>query len=278
MQWGLAGAFAAAVAYGASTVLQAIAARRATVRARLDPRLLAQLFRSAPYIAAMFVELVGFLLVLVALRTQPLFVVSAISASSLAWTAVLAAVFLGARLQARDWAALIVVSCGLVLLGISAQPEPPGGVSAAFRWAVLVGVGVVIAVSAAAVRTDAQPFTLGVLAGLALSASTISVRDIPHVRHVDRLLLHPSVYTIVVAGLAGLLISAQAFQRGSVTGTTAAIVATTTLLPSAVGLALLHDHPRHGYGPIAAAGFAVTLAGALALARVHPSLPGKEHP
>lgn len=278
MQWGLGGAFLAAVAYGASNVLQALAARRASIRARLDPRLLLQLFRSAPYVVAMFCELAGFLLVVAALRSQPLFMVSAVTASSLAWTAVLAAVFLDLPLRPRDWVALGVVSAGLVLLALSAQSEPPHRQAAAIRWALLAGVGVVIAVGAAAIRTRARSFTLGVLAGLAFSASNIAVRVVPHVRHVDRLFVHPTVYTIVAGGLAGLLLSAQAFQRGSVTATIAASVATTTLIPSAVGLALLHDHPRHGYGVLAAVGFALTFTGALVFARMGGVASGRPVP
>src|SRR4051794_14596725 len=51
--WGLAGAFAAAIAYGAATVLQAIGARRTGRAAGPDARLLLRLLHSAPYVTGL---------------------------------------------------------------------------------------------------------------------------------------------------------------------------------------------------------------------------------
>src|SRR3954452_15262070 len=104
--WGLAGAFAAAVAYGVATIMQAIGARRAGHAAGPDARLLLRLVRSTPYVVGLLLDGVGFALSLGALRTQPLFTVQAIVASSLAGPAVLAVVVLRARLAPLEWVAL----------------------------------------------------------------------------------------------------------------------------------------------------------------------------
>jgi hypothetical protein len=51
-----------------------------------------------------------------------------------------------------------------------------------------------------------------------------------------------------------------------VTAVTATAIATEALFPSAVGLLLMSDRPRPGFGLVALAGFALAVGGALALA------------
>jgi thiol:disulfide interchange protein len=82
-----------------------------------------------------------------------------------------------------------------------------------------------------------------------------------------RLLADPALWTLVTAGVLGLLLYAMALQRGRVTVATAATTAADTLVPAAVGIFLLGDRPAPGRGAVAAVGFALTVIGALALAR-----------
>jgi drug/metabolite transporter (DMT)-like permease len=283
--WGLAGALAAALAYGTATVLQAAAVRRTRRATALDPRLLIRLARQWRYVLGLVLDLAGFGLSLAALRTLQLFVVQAIVASSLAFTAVLAVAFLDARLGRLEWLAIVVVSCGLVLLAFSAGAQKPGQVSLDGRFALLAAVcvvGVVAAVMARESRSghSAGSLALGVLAGLCYGMGAIGARVLSDPDSVAGLLGDPALWAMVLAGLLALLLYAQALQRGrSVTVVTAAIVATETLMPAAVGTFLLSDHTRRGFGGVSVAGFALTVAGALALARrgevdrVTPSAP-----
>jgi drug/metabolite transporter (DMT)-like permease len=266
MQWGLAGAFASAAVYGVATVLQALAVRRTERQVRLDPRLLLRLAHSRTYVLAMFCEAIGFGLSLAAIRTLPLFVVQAVVASSLAWTAVLAAVFLDTRLGLREWGAIAVVVTGLGLLASSAGDDGPSHVDFTARAALLGSVGAIFALGAAASRRGASSFALGTIAGLGFSSSGIGARVLADPTSPLHVVTDPAFYALCLGGLVGLLVSAQAFQRGSVTVTTAAVTATSTLVPAGIGLALLGDHPSPGQGVTDAVGFCLTLAGALALA------------
>src|SRR3954451_20995337 len=137
--WGLAGAFAAAIAYGAATVLQAVGARSTGRSAGPDARLLLRLLRSVPYVVGLALDVVGFGLSLAALRSQPLFIVQAIVASSLAVTAVLAVLTLHARLDLFEWFALALVTAGLTMLALSAHDTPGAPVSFAGRLALFAG-------------------------------------------------------------------------------------------------------------------------------------------
>ena len=88
---GLTAAFAAAIAYGAATVMEQVGARRVATTDTLDPRLLLRVVRQVPYAAGIVLDLGGFLLAALALRTLPLFAVQSAVASSVGFTALLAA-------------------------------------------------------------------------------------------------------------------------------------------------------------------------------------------
>jgi len=269
--WGLAGAFAAAFAYGIATVMQAIGARRAERATGPDARLLLRLMSSTPYVIGLLLDGVGFALSLAALRSQPLFTVQAIVASSLAVTAILTVIVLGARLTRLEWGALALVTAGLTLLGLSASDQPPAHVSLGGRFAlfgVVIASALVVAVAARARDgSSSDVWALGCLAGLMYGAGGIGARVLAHPRSIDRLLLDPALWAMLVAGVLGLMLYAMALQRGSVTVATAAVVVTETLVPAAIGITLLGDRPAHGRTGLAAAGFAVTVTGSLLLAR-----------
>ena len=97
---GLLSAFAAALAYGAATILQAIGVRRL---AAAEPHWRARARAGWPYAAGLGLDLVGFAVSVIALRTLPLFLVESAVASSVAVTAVLSVLVLGVRLTLRDF-------------------------------------------------------------------------------------------------------------------------------------------------------------------------------
>jgi drug/metabolite transporter (DMT)-like permease len=270
VSWGLAGAFAAAVAYGAATVLQATGARRMQRSDAPDRRFFVQLSHSLPYVAGVAIDAVGFLLSLVALRTEPLFTVQAIVASSLAVTALLAVAFLGARPRLVEWLALVVVTTGLALLGLSARTHHARHVSYAGRLGLFVGVATVGLLAAAAARQRSgtgrrDAAALGALAGLMFGAGGIGARALAHPHNVLAFLADPALWALALAGILGLLLYAMALQRGTVTVATAAVVVAETLVPAAIGITLLGDRPAPGRTALASLGFAFCVAGSLAL-------------
>lgn len=272
MTWGLAGAFAAAVTYGAATVLQAIGARRIARLESADLRLLWRLVHSTPYVAGLLLDGVGFALSLAALRSEPLFVVQAIVASSLAFTAVFAVVLLRARLATMEWGGLTLVTAGLTLLGLSANSEHPDTIPFTGRVLLLAVVVVSGAAAAGAARRRGagrgdDTWALGFLAGLMYGAGGIGARVLANPTSVHGLLLDPALWAMLLAGLLGLVLYAMALQRGSVTVATSATVVAETLVPAAVGITVLGDRPASGRTALAAVGFAVTVTGSLLLAR-----------
>lgn len=273
---GLIGAFAAAVCYGVASVLQAVAARRTETVEGLDPRLALRLVRSWPYLLGIGLDAFAFLLSIAALRSLPLFVVQSIVASFLAITAVLGAIFLYMPLSRSDRIALAVVLAGLVLVALSAAEDRAVSVSSGERWGVLVAAVVlgVLAVPLGRIKGARGAAALGALAGLAFGAVAVAARILPSSVHRDTLfsdlgtlLTDPSTYALLLSGGVALLTYSIALQRGSVTQATAPLVVGETVAPALVGLFMLGDVPRPGWGWGAALGFSLAVAGALILSR-----------
>lgn len=273
---GLLTAFAAALCYGAGSVLQAVAARSTASAEGLDPRLLVRLVHSWRYVVGVGLDGAGFVLTLVAVRTLPLFVVQAVVASFLAVTAVLGAIFLRMPLTRRDKVALLVVLAGLVLVASSAAPDRAVSVTALEEWGVLVAVAALVLVALPLGRVPGArgAAALGAVAGLAFGATSVAARMLPadlsleHLAHtVAALLRNPATYALVAAGALAMLTYAIALQRGTVTQATAPLVVGETVAPAVVGLLLLGDQSRPGWGVVAVVGFVLAVGGAVGLAQ-----------
>jgi len=216
----------------------------------------------------------GFGMHLSALQVLPLFLVQAVISASVAVTAVLSVRVFHAPLGRAQWASLGAVLSGLALLATTATSDDvvdPGRATPL----VLAG-GVVLAglLSVVASRLSATPaaLTLGLLGGVCFGIVAVSARLLPDLTP-SALVRAPGAYVLLLAGLVAFLLYSTAMQRGSVTTTTAALVITQTGLPALVGTLLLGDHGRDGFTPVAVAGFALALGGALGLARFEADAP-----
>ncbi|MER5178532.1 hypothetical protein ABT009_09205 [Streptomyces sp. NPDC002896] len=263
MAYGVLLALCAAVLMGVATVLQALGARMETgggpVRA---------MFRW-PFLVGVAVDTMGFLAEVVALRSVPLFLVEAAIASSLAVTAAVAAAVLRVRLRPAEWGAVFAVCCGLAVLAVAAGHEGTSDGDARLRWVTLAtSVGLVV-LGWVVNRTlhRARAAVLGGIAGLSFGLTGIGVRLLPDDITVTGVLAAPTAYAVVVSGLGGYLLLIEALRSGSVAAATGAMVIGETVWPGLFGVVWLGDTTRPGFAPLGIAGFVVSIAGALALAR-----------
>lgn len=268
MLLGLLAALAAAVVFGVAAVLQAIGARRVSPAAGLDPRMLVRLLRQPAFVAAVLLNVGGFLLHLVALRTVPLYLAQAGIAASLVVTAALAVRLFGDRLDVAEWAAVAAVPLGLALLTTASGPA---GADAAGPPALTLGLFAALGVIALVGLLVSQssrpvvPAALGLLAGLGFAADSVAVRLLPGLSP-EQLWDAAATYAfLAAAGLAFLLYSI-ALQRGAVTAATAPMIVAQTVAPAVVGVLVLDDRVRSGYLPLAVVGLALTVVGAARLA------------
>lgn len=263
-------ALGAAICFGIASVLQAMAARAAPpgTGSGVDARLLVRALQQWRYVAGLGLDTVGFALELVALRALPIYAVGAALAASLAVTAVAAARLLNVRLHAREWAAVATVCGGLALLGLASGSEGDSHGSTALRWCTLAAALAVLAIGAIAgpLPAKARAATLGLGAGFGFGVVEVAVRLIDGLTPAA-LFTNPALYGLLVGGAAAFLLLTSALQRGSVTTATAGMVIGETIGPALVGVLALGDRTRHGWAPVAVAGFVLAVLGALALAR-----------
>ncbi|HEX2701377.1 MAG TPA: hypothetical protein VHM89_14345 [Acidimicrobiales bacterium] len=268
-----AAALLAAACFGTASVLQHTAASGARRGGALDPRVLMRLARRGPYLAGLGLDGAGFVLSAWAVRALPLFLVQAALASSLAVTSAVAALVAGESLCRAERGAVATIVVGLVLLAASAAPEHAAAGSALSTGIALAGLPVLVAAGAWVGRRPDNSRTgaaLGMLAGLAfagfgMSGRLLGASDRP------TLVADPLAWALVAYVTLGLLLYGAALQRGRVTTITAACVVAETLVPAAVGVLAFGDGARAGLAALAVAGFGLTAAAALWLARQDPT-------
>ncbi|KOU19398.1 MULTISPECIES: hypothetical protein [unclassified Streptomyces] len=260
-------ALGAAVCFGTASVLQAVAARSAEpgTGSGVDTALFLRSVRQWRYLAGLGLDGVGFVLQIIALRHVPIYAVGAALAASLAVTAVVAARLLKVRLSRTEWGAVAVVCAGLVMLGLAAGEEGTGTGSLALKLGLLAVAGLVLLVGVVAGRLPDGPraLVLGFAAGTGFGVVEVSVRLIDSPWD----LRNPALYALLLGGGAAFLLLTSALARGSVTVATAGLVLGETVGPAVVGVAWLGDSTREGLAWLAVTGFAVAVAGSLALAR-----------
>lgn len=264
----LAAALGAALAFGLAAVLQGLATRHAPDSGHLDPRLLLRLARQPVFLAAVGLNLTGFGLHVAALQSLPLFLVQAVIAASVAVTAVLSVRVFRIPLTGLQWAAVATACVGLALLTPSAETGGSAGPRAGERLVLLAVLLATLAAGALAGRLQGAvgAAALGLLGGVGFGVVALAARLLPSLSPLE-VVREPLAYLLVLAGVVAFLLYSTAMQRGSVTTATAANVVTQTAVPAVVGVALLGDRIREGWGPVAVLGFALALGGALGLAR-----------
>lgn len=263
----LLSAVAAAACFSTATVLQCVGARRVGEQDAINLRLLVQLAKDRIFLLGVSFDAVGLLFAVAALGSLPLFLVQAITASSAGLTALLAFLVLGERLRRSSRWALVGLVLGLTLLTPAAEPSEAAHPSVALQLLFLSGLPM-IAGAARLVRGDhrSSAAQLGGLAGVALAASSIAARMLPHGEGVAEMAQQPATWGVGAFAALGMVIFSAGLQRGSAMRVTAACMAGEVLLPAVFGVLVLGDHARSGSAGRAAVGFAVTLMAALALA------------
>ncbi|MFW0789774.1 hypothetical protein [Gordonia sp. CPCC 205333] len=262
----------AAFAYGTASVLQARGAQQVAPDTASPPTLRSTLaaILTVSYLAGMALDGLGFVGTLVSARLIPLFLSQTIMSANLIVTALLGIVVLGTRLQPKDWTAIGVVVAALVTLGVAAGDEGHKPVGAVVHWGVLI-VGVVVLVGGIALVAwlgARVAVVAGLGAGALFGLMAIAVRILDGVEPLDvgQILSDPAAYGILVGGIGGFYLFTVALQTGSVNGAAAALVVGETVIPGIIGIALLGDTTRAGWGAVAVIAFIAAVVGAVVIA------------
>ena len=112
---------------------------------------------------------------------------------------------------------------------------------------------------------------LAALAGVAFGGVSLSVRAV-HIASslwtsVQDLLTEPLAYAVLVFGATGTVLLSGAMRRAAVGSVVAVLSVTEVVVPGLVGLVLLGDRVRPGWGVALAAGWALAVGGLVLLTR-----------
>lgn len=234
----LALAVVASLAMGVAAILQAVAARRGAGMSILGHPL---------YLAGMALDVVGWVLSVLAMRHLPLLVVQTILAASLAVTVALGAVVLRLRPGRGTWTAVVVVCLACAVVVAAAEPHPPGPTPAGFNAAM---AGALALLTGAAVLAHRHPHTAGcaVLSGVGYSGAAVAGRAV-HGAPIEALVAEPLVWLIAGFAAVGAVMFARALETrdDAVNEASAWLWIMEIVVPSTVGVLVLGDMVRPGW-------------------------------
>lgn len=260
---GVLAAVTAALANSGAALLEALATRRSVTAVGV--------VLSPTYIAGLLLDVFGWVLTVLALRYMPIVAVQAIVAGQVAVTVVASHWVFDTALRRVDLlaAGANIVGLGLLVGSASVGTAPEVGTAGTVA---LVAVFVVLLVSGlvTTLRTRAA-IPIAFLSGLSFGGTAVAVRlvdtDRPGGSVIATLAGDPVVWTLLGFGALGLGLYTIALGRGAVGPVVAVLAVTETLAPGLLGLALLGDSVRPGWGVGFALGLALALGGVVVLAR-----------
>ncbi|MEO9326399.1 DMT family transporter [Gordonia aurantiaca] len=280
---GVIAACLAAVAYGMSTVLRALGARRVAAAAAEEgkdfkndagaPTVSSTMstFVDPAFILGTTMVVFGFAGGALAARFLPLFLSQTIVSANLVVTALLGGIILNIALHTREWVAIWLVVLSLCFLGMSSSHQTGGGEEIGFHWGLFLATVALCAFALFGVYnlgSAAGAIVGGACAGLLFGIIAIAVRILDGLQpfNLVELLTDPAAWTIAVAGAVGFYVHTVALQLGAVNGVTAVLVVGETAGPSLVGVMFLGDTAKPGLGWLATLGFVGAVVGAVLVA------------
>ncbi len=280
-------ALAASGCTATSSLCQRLGAGR-TEQTGFDPALLFRLARRPVWLAGIVSMIAGFGFQVTALRFGALALVQPILALELPFVFGYLALLGSRRVRARDWLAVCAMSAGLGLFLLAAAPS--GGrlhAPAALWWlaglasagAVLLALAISFGMGAfgrgrhAGTPGSRRAAVLGIAAGLAWGFEAAVIKEFSsHIGDGAAAVFgNWSVYVLVGAGAASLLLASHALAAGPLAASQPGFTIVDPLAASLLGMFLFGEHMQAGLIDLAgeAAGLALLVLGVSVLSHSH---------
>jgi drug/metabolite transporter (DMT)-like permease len=254
---------AAACAFGVSAALQHRQVQLAPLTGRAPFRLLAHLARRRLWLAGIALAAAAYGLQALALAFGPLSLVAPVVALDLLFAIPIAAKWSRQPMRAVDWAGCALAATGVAVFLAASPPAAGRSQATAGDWALAFGAVALVTVATvtagmhtgAPIRAALVAVGAGAVFGLT-AALTLSLTRLLREDH-GSIFWHWQLWALLALGIAGLLLSASAFQAGALS---ASLPVMDTVEPlSAVLIGTLAFGERLAASP---AGLAAQLAGA----------------
>lgn len=265
----------AAVSNAASNLLQREANRRAPPTLALSLGLFGSLLRQKVWLAGIGAVMVSFLLQVGALDTGALAAVQPVIIMELPLTLVGASVLLGAPMGAREWAATVLMTAGLVVLIVFLDPHPVARLALSTSTWALASAATVAAVAVLTLagwrtRTDRRAALWGAACGVLFGLTAAYMKGMTHVLHRGPagVLESWTTYAMAATGIASMYLLQHALHAGRLVAAQPGITLLDPLTAILWGALVFGEPTADASGLVWAAVGAATLAtGAWLLAR-----------
>lgn len=266
-------ALGCAICNGVSAVLQKVGADSHPHATSLHPGLVWKLLRNKPYVYGLLIDLVAWILTLIAVHNLPLFLVQPITSVSVIITVLVERLFFKRPLRLLTLAAIGVILLGLLIIASQAMLQTARRVSGVDYWMLVAGIPfVVTALGTVFVRLH-DSFATTVLAGLsgvAFGGTAVTGRMLSFTETPWHAIYSPIFISLVIYGLIGIMLFTVALQRQHASTVNAAMITFETIVPMAIGLIVLGDTPKSGSYAVIIIGMIVALSGTLAVLVLQP--------
>lgn len=275
-------ALAASVCTATSSVCQRLGARDAAPGG-FDFWLLFRLARRPIWLLGIVSMILGFAFQLAALHYGPLALVQPILALELLFVFGYMAILSSRRVEPRDWLAATAMSVGLGVLLYAASPSGGRDHAPGYLWliagvltfaVVLAGLALAYAMHRrSSVSASRQAAILGAATGVAWGFVAAVIKEFSS--HLGggagALFSNWSVYVLVGAGAASLLLASHALAAGPLAASQPGFTILDPLAASLLGMFLFNEHVAAGTGALAleALALALIVGGVTALSHSH---------
>ncbi|MGH9086663.1 MAG: DMT family transporter [Acidimicrobiales bacterium] len=268
-------ALIAACSNAASNVIQRATNREESDVQTLSLQLVRDLLHRPLWFAGLGAVVLSFLLQASALHFGPLARVEPLLVFELPLTFVGAAMFLGARLGAREWTAALVMTVGLAALVFFLHTSGHHGHVSAAVWAVGLGIceGIVTVLVIAGRRTTGDPRAAlyGAATGIQFGVTAALMAGAVHLLGggIGSLFSAWQTYVMVVSGVFALFLVQNALQSGKIVAAQPGITLLDPFVAIVWGVFAFHEKATNNtvYLIIAALGGVAMVAGAILLSR-----------
>jgi drug/metabolite transporter (DMT)-like permease len=275
-------ALAASVCTATSSVCQRLGARNSGP-AGFDFWLIFRLARRPIWLLGILSMILGFVFQLEALHYGPLALVQPILALELLFVFGYMAILSSRRVASRDWLAATAMSAGLGLLLFAAAPSGGRQHAPGYLWVlagaltlavVLAGLALAFALHRrSSVSASRQAAILGAITGVAWGFVAAVIKEFSS-RLGDGpagLFSNWSVYVLIVAGAASLLLASHALAAGPLAASQPGFTILDPLAASLLGMFLFNEHVAQSTGALAVEALALALivGGVTALSHSH---------
>lgn len=274
----LAAVIGCAICNGTAVILEKIGVDEQPRQSSFSSAFVVKLASNAPYMAGIALDIIGWLLTLVAVRALPLFLVQSVVSANIVIAALLDEIVLRRRLPRQGYGLILMILAGLTVLASTAAPiQVNQPIADWYQWGALIVLIVLGLIGSVLVRlkTRAAAIGLAAIAGIAFGGISIVGRllivNVPFWHFLE----NPLSWVLIAYSGLGMLFFSIALQRTTATTVNAVAVALQTVAPAAIGIALLGDGVRAGFWPLMIAAMVTTLIGAVALASLRSTVAAK---